>query len=60
MPKKQSAEEIRLVPFEVFQQNAKRIFSNTKKESDCTLERFQASNARKRIAKKEKAMRRGV
>jgi hypothetical protein len=52
--RKQRAEDIALIPFDHFRESAKRVFSNSKKESDRALEKFQASNARKRAAKKKK------
>ena len=52
-PRGESADKISLVPFADFRKAAKRVFSNTKKESDRQLAAFQASNARKRKAKKK-------
>jgi hypothetical protein len=52
--KRERAENIPLIPFEDFQQNARKILSNTKAESDRQLAKFQASNVRKRAAKKKK------
>jgi len=50
---RRSADEIPLVPFKAFQKGARIILANTKKESDRQLAVFQASNARKREAKKK-------
>jgi hypothetical protein len=52
MEKIDKATEIDLVPFETLKRSAKKILANTKKESDRQLAIFQASNARKRKAKK--------
>jgi hypothetical protein len=53
MPKRNPADEIPLVPFDVFRKSARKILSNTKRESDRQLADFQANNARKRKAKKK-------
>ncbi len=54
MPKRSPADEIPLVPFDVFRKSARKILSNTKRESDRQLSALQASNARKREAKKKR------
>jgi hypothetical protein len=51
--KHQSADDVVLVPMNDFKQAVKAVFSNTKNESDRQLARFQASNLRKRVAKKQ-------
>lgn len=51
---RRSVDEIPLVPFADFRKAAKRVFSNSKRESDRQLAAFQASNARKRNAKKKR------
>jgi hypothetical protein len=53
MPKRHPADEIPLVPFDVFRKSARKILGNTKRESDRQLAAFQASNSRKRKAKKK-------
>ncbi|MGD1084347.1 MAG: hypothetical protein ABSA47_06275 [Verrucomicrobiota bacterium] len=50
--KHQAADEIPLIPFEDFKKSVKQILSNTKAESDRQLAEFQASNLRRREAKK--------
>jgi hypothetical protein len=47
-----SANDVPLVPLGAFKKAVKTVFSNTKKESDRQLAEFQASNLRKREAKK--------
>ena len=54
MPKREPAEDIPVVPFSAFRVRARTILSNTKRESDRQLAAFQASNARKRRAKKDR------
>jgi hypothetical protein len=54
MEKTDKASEIDLVPFEALKRAAKKILSNSKKQSDRQLAVFQASNARKRKAKKKR------
>jgi hypothetical protein len=54
MPTTKPAEEIALVPFEAFRKTTARILSNSKRESDKQLAAFQASNAKKRQAKKKR------
>lgn len=51
--KHQSADDVPLVPVDDFKKAVKTVFSNTKKESDQQLAEFQASNLRKREAKKQ-------
>jgi hypothetical protein len=51
MPK-QAAADIPLVPFDDFKKAVKKILSNTKVESDRQMAEFQASNLKKREAKK--------
>ena len=48
------AEDIPLISFDDFKESARQIFFNTKKQSDQQLAKFQASNSRKRAAKKKK------
>jgi hypothetical protein len=50
--KHQSADDVALVPLDTFKKAVKTVFSNTKKESDRQLAEFQASNLKKREAKK--------
>ena len=52
--KNQSADTIALVPFGTFLRGAKKILSNSKRESDEQLAQFQVSNAKKRQAKKKR------
>jgi hypothetical protein len=52
--KTQSASDVPLIPFQNFRKTAKRILSNSKRESDKQLADFQASNAKKREAKKKR------
>jgi hypothetical protein len=55
MPKKPKLKsEIELVPFAAFKKAAARILSNTKRESDAQLAAFQASNLKRREARKKK------
>ncbi len=54
MEKAKKADEIALVPFEELKRGAKRIFSNTKAQSDRQLAAFQAANVKKREARKRK------
>ena len=54
MAKTEKVGEITLVPFDALKRAAKKILSNTKKESDRQLAAFQASNTRKRKAKKNR------
>ena len=54
MEKTDKANDIDLVPFETLKRAAKRILSNTKKESDRELAAFQSSNAKRRKAKKKR------
>ena len=51
-PKCPSADEISLVPIDDFKKAIKKVLSNSKAESDEQLAEFQASNAKKRPAKK--------
>jgi hypothetical protein len=50
--KQEAASDIKLVPFADFKNAAKKILSNTKKESDAELVAFHASNVKKRSKKK--------
>jgi hypothetical protein len=50
--KHESADDVELFPMEDFKKVVKKILSCTKAESDRQLAEFQASNARKREAKK--------
>jgi hypothetical protein len=50
--KHQSADDIPLISFGGFKRAVKKVLSNTKAESDKQLAAFQASNLRKREAKK--------
>ena len=52
MPKTKPAKDIVLAPVGVFKDAVKTILSNSKKKSDEQLAEIQASNARKREAKK--------
>lgn len=54
MTKQDKVENITLIPFEELQRNARKILSQTKKESDRKLAAFQASNVRKREARKKR------
>ncbi len=47
-----SANEVPLIPIGDFKKVVKKILSNTKAESDRALAEFQASNLRRRDAKK--------
>ena len=50
--KHQKADDIHLIPIDEFKSAVKKVMSNTKLESDKQLAEFQASNLRKREAKK--------
>jgi hypothetical protein len=50
--KHHSANDVPLIPFDEFKNSVKKILSNTKAESDRQLAEFQASNLKKREAKK--------
>ncbi len=52
--KHQLADEVSLIPMGDFNKAVKKVLSNTKVESDKQLAEFQASNLRKREAKKRK------
>ena len=52
MPKTRPAKNIALAPVEVFKDAVKMILANSKQKSDEQLAAFQASNAKKREAKK--------
>ena len=52
MNKQQSAQDIHLIPIGSFKKTLKKVFSNTKQESDRQLAELQVSNLRKRQAKK--------
>jgi transposase-like protein len=52
MPKNNSAKDIVLAPVGVFKDAVKAVLSSSKQKSDKQLAEFQASNARKRAAKK--------
>jgi len=52
MSKSKPAKDVTLAPIGVFKDSVKTILSNTKQQSDRQLSEFQASNARKREAKK--------
>jgi hypothetical protein len=49
---KQAAADIPLVPFDDFKKSVRKILSSTKAESDRQMAEFQASNLKKREAKK--------
>jgi hypothetical protein len=49
-----SADDIPLIPFGDFKQAVKKVLSVSKRESDKQSARFQASNLRKREAKKHR------
>lgn len=53
MPKNPKADEIELVPFDDFKTAVKKVLSVSKTESDREMAEFQASNAKKREAKKK-------
>jgi hypothetical protein len=52
--KHQSADEIPLVPIGDFKKAVQKVLSNTKADSDKQLAEFQASNLKKREAKKHR------
>jgi hypothetical protein len=52
--KHQAANDVPLVPLDAFKKAVKTVFSNTKRESDRQLAEFQASNLKKRDAKKRR------
>jgi hypothetical protein len=52
--KHQSAEDIPLIPIGDFKLAVKKVLSVSKRESDKQLARFQASNLKKREAKKHR------
>ena len=52
--KHQSADDVPLIPIGDFQKAVKKVLSNSKAESDKQLAEFQASNLRKREAKKRR------
>lgn len=52
--KHQSADDIQLVPIGDFKKAVNKVMSNTKAESDKQLAEFQASNLKKREAKKHR------
>jgi hypothetical protein len=52
MPKTKPAKDIVLAPVAVFKNAVKTILSNSKQKSDAQLSEMQASNAKKRAAKK--------
>jgi hypothetical protein len=52
--KHQSADDVPLVPMDDFKRAVQKVLSNTKTESDKQLAEFQASNLRKREAKKHR------
>ena len=54
MERTKKASDIPLVSFDELKRVAKRILSNSKRETDRQLAAFQASNARKRNAKKKR------
>jgi hypothetical protein len=54
MPKVRPAKDIALAPIGVFKTAVQKVFSNNKKQSDQQMAAFQASNARKREAKKHR------
>jgi hypothetical protein len=47
-------QDIELIPLKQFRAGVARILSNTKKDSDKQLAKFQTSNAKKRAAKKRR------
>jgi hypothetical protein len=51
--KSQKAEDIPLVPFTELQVAVKKVLSNTKKQSDEDIAKFQAANLKKRKARKD-------
>jgi hypothetical protein len=52
--KHQSADDVPLIPFGDFKLAVKKVLSVSKQESDKQLARFQASNLKKREAKKRR------
>ncbi len=50
--KHQAADDVPLIPMGDFKKAVRKVLSNTKAESDKQLAEFQASNLRKREAKK--------
>ena len=52
MPNNQKASEVQLVPPDEFRNALGQVLNTSKKESDKQLAKLQASNARKREAKK--------
>jgi len=52
--KEKTAENVPLIPFPKMVLNVKKILRSTKAESDARISELQASNARKRQAKKAK------
>jgi len=54
MPKTKPAKNIALAPVEIFKNAVQKVLSNSKRQSDEQLAAFQASNARKREAKKHR------
>ena len=50
----QSADHVQLIPFDDFKKSVKKILSNTKVKSDRQLDEFQASNLKKREARKRR------
>lgn len=50
--KRQAADDIQLIPFDGFKTTVKKVLSVSKAESDKELAEFQASNLKKREAKK--------
>jgi hypothetical protein len=53
-PKPDRAEDIVLIPFNLFSKTTKEVLSKTKRESDAQLARFQAANVKKRRAKRQR------
>ena len=52
--KHQSADDVPLIPFGDFKRAVKKVLSNSKVDSDKQLAEFQASNLKKREAKKHR------
>lgn len=48
-----AAKDVPLIPFQKFKTAARKVLSNTKKQSDSDIAKFQAANLKKRMAKKE-------
>lgn len=54
MRNKMTADDVALIPSGQFKEAVKRVFSKSKEDSDKQIEELQASNAKKREAKKHR------